>query len=199
MQAVFLQTADHPKVLERDESEDQVVIRDRGLVRTESMTGHHHFTIQVNTLHLTHIKIDTWAEVPNRRNHVRNTNTARNHLSQHRLKDKVIFLIHQGNVDIWTAFQRLLQRHDRIDTAKSPAEDENFLALLSWHITTLYHNDSMLLGCTTVHPRSQRAPRTLINSVVPQEARQRSSAYRIATCKLLTAVWRRPSDRKSVV
>ena len=63
------------------------------------MAGDDDFVVQVNTLHGAHVEGGAWAQIANRGHRVEEADIAGDHLGQHRLKDAIVLLMHEGNLD----------------------------------------------------------------------------------------------------
>src|SRR5215470_8109159 len=97
------------------------------------MAGDDDFVVQVNTLHRAHVEGGAWAQIANRGHRVEEADIAGDHLGQHRLKDEIVLLIHEGNLDVGAAVQRFVQCPDRVYAPESAPYHENSLACCAPH------------------------------------------------------------------
>src|SRR2546430_8274675 len=84
--------------------------------------------VEIDLVHGARIEVRARAEAPDRRDRVEDSDTAGDHLGEHRLKDDVVVAADEPELDAVVpdlALQELLEGQRRVDAAEATAEDED--------------------------------------------------------------------------
>src|SRR2546422_2795553 len=127
-------------VAERDHG---VVVLERALARAEARRRGHTLPVEIDLVHGARIEVRARAEAPDRRDRVEDSDTAGDHLGEHRLKDDVVVAADEPELDAAVpdlALQELLEGQRRVDAAEATAEDEDAGGPIShacppWYLT----------------------------------------------------------------
>src|SRR5256885_334518 len=112
-------------VAERDH---EVVVLERALARAEARRRRHTLPVEIDLVHGTRVEVRARAEAPDRRDRVEDSDTAGDHLGEHRLEDDVVVAADEPELDAAVpdlALQELLEGQRRVDAAEATAEDED--------------------------------------------------------------------------
>src|SRR2546430_8312726 len=99
--------------------------------------------VGIDLVHGARVEVRARAEAPDRRDRVEDSDTAGDHLGEHRLKDDVVVAADEPELDAAVpdlALQELLEGQRRVDAAEATAEDEDADGSIShacppWYLT----------------------------------------------------------------
>src|SRR5687767_9662431 len=105
-----------------------MIVGDLVRLRAKPVAGDDDLPVEIDTFDLADVQLHSRTDVPNGCDRMENPNAARDHFCKHRLRDKVILLIDEGECEFGVVSQSSAESQGRVDASESSSQYEDSLA-----------------------------------------------------------------------